>query len=166
MACDGEVVVMAISEHVENAGVHSGDATLVLPAQDLNKQTVSRIRSIVGAIAEALSVSGKETFTLLSPDTVSCTGPFNVQLIAKDNQLKVIECNLRVSRSFPFVSKTLDCDFVAIATRIIVGQSVKPVHINFKTLGRVGVKVCCYSRRGLQRLSLGPTVFVFSISWS
>ena len=68
-------------------------------------------------------------------------GPFNIQLIAKDNQLKVIECNLRVSRSFPFVSKTLDVDFVALATQVIIGQKVKPVSISFKNLGRVGVKV-------------------------
>ena len=67
-------------------------------------------------------------------------GPFNLQLIAKDNQLKVIECNLRVSRSFPFVSKTLDYDFVALATRVIVGEPVKPAAINFKSLGRVGTK--------------------------
>ena len=69
-------------------------------------------------------------------------GPFNLQLIAKDNQLKVIECNLRVSRSFPFVSKTLDVDFVALATRVIMGLSVQPVVIDSETLGRVGVKVC------------------------
>ena len=69
------------------------------------------------------------------------SGPFNIQLIAKDNQLKVIECNLRVSRSFPFVSKTLDVDFVALATQVIIGQKVKPVSISFKNLGRVGVKV-------------------------
>ena len=76
--------------------------------------------------------------------TVTCplsAGPFNLQLIAKDNQLKVIECNLRVSRSFPFVSKTLDVDFVALATRVIMGLSVQPVVIDSETLGRVGVKV-------------------------
>ena len=83
-----------------------------------------------------------------SPDNhmiITCplhAGPFNLQLIAKDNQLKVIECNLRVSRSFPFVSKTLDVDFVALATRVIMGLSVQPVVIDSETLGRVGVKVC------------------------
>ena len=69
------------------------------------------------------------------------TGPFNIQLIAKDNQLKVIECNLRVSRSFPFVSKTLGVNFISIATRVIIGIPVQPVTIDFQTLGRVGVKV-------------------------
>ena len=83
------------------------------------------------------------SFSLLS------LGPFNIQLIAKDNQLKVIECNLRVSRSFPFVSKTLDVDFVALATQVIIGQKVKPVSINFKNLGRVGVKVRAISNVGL-----------------
>jgi carbamoyl-phosphate synthase/aspartate carbamoyltransferase/dihydroorotase len=129
VARDGVIVAMAISEHVENAGVHSGDATLVLPAQDLNKETIKKIKSITESIAAALCVSG----------------PFNIQLIAKDNQLKVIECNLRVSRSFPFVSKTLDTDFVALATRVIVGEHVKPVTIKFKDLGRVGVKVPQFS---------------------
>eukprot|EP00731_Ephydatia_muelleri_P031726 Em0023g233a len=129
VACDGNVVVMAISEHVENAGVHSGDATLVLPAQDLNEETVKSIESITRAVGSALAVSG----------------PFNIQFIAKDNRLKVIECNLRVSRSFPFVSKTLDVDFVALATKIIVGVPVKPVVVDFQALGRVGVKVPQFS---------------------
>ena len=72
-------------------------------------------------------------------------GPINFQFIAKNNQLKVIECNLRVSRSFPFVSKTLDVNFVAIATMVIVGVPVQPIRIDFKSLGRVGVKVCCWT---------------------
>lgn len=129
VACDGEVVIMAISEHVENAGVHSGDATLILPAQDLNEETVDNIEAITTAVAKALSVSG----------------PFNIQFIAKDNQLKVIECNLRVSRSFPFVSKTLGVNFISIATRIIVGMPVQPVTIDFQSLGKVGVKVPQFS---------------------
>merc|ERR1719320_481956 len=95
---------MVVSEHVENAGIHSGDATLVTPPQDMNKETMSKINHIVHAIAEQLQVSG----------------PFNLQLIAKDNKLKVIECNVRTSRSFPFVSKTLDCNLVAVATRAIM----------------------------------------------
>ena len=93
-------------------GVHSGDATLVLPAQDLNKETVSKIYTIVQAIARALSVSGQwllyfSCYRGHMAMVLVCllSGPFNIQLIAKDNQLKVIECNLRVSRSFPFVSK-------------------------------------------------------------
>ncbi|CAK8696829.1 unnamed protein product [Clavelina lepadiformis] len=104
VASEGKVIVMAISEHVENAGVHSGDATLVTPPQDLNEQTIEKIIQIVCAIGGELEVNG----------------PFNLQLIAKENQLKVIECNVRTSRSFPFVSKTLDCNFVAIATRAIM----------------------------------------------
>ena len=97
-------------------GVHSGDATLVLPAQDLNKETVAKIYGIAQAIARALSVSGerslnssclRERMTTILTDCTSLSGPFNIQLIAKDNQLKVIECNLRVSRSFPFVSKVI-----------------------------------------------------------
>merc|ERR1712106_832211 len=106
VACDGEVVCMAVSEHVENAGVHSGDAPLVTPPRDINSETLAKIKQITSAIAKALIVSG----------------PFNMQLIAKDNELKVIECNLRVSRSFPFVSKTLSHDFIATATQVIIGK--------------------------------------------
>uniref|UniRef100_A0A8C6TKG8 Carbamoyl phosphate synthase arginine-specific large chain n=1 Tax=Neogobius melanostomus TaxID=47308 RepID=A0A8C6TKG8_9GOBI len=95
-----------LSEHVENAGVHSGDATLVTPPQDLNQKTMDRIKGIVHAIGLELQV----------------TGPFNLQLIAKDDQLKVIECNVRVSRSFPFVSKTLGVDLVALATQAIMNE--------------------------------------------
>lgn len=113
VAADGEILCMAVSEHVENAGVHSGDATLVTPPQDLNAETLEQIKVIVRHIASLLDV----------------TGPFNMQLIAKNNELKVIECNVRVSRSFPFVSKTLDHDFVAMATRVIVGISVEPVDV-------------------------------------
>ncbi|XP_018404627.1 PREDICTED: CAD protein [Cyphomyrmex costatus] len=108
VAYEGIILCMAVSEHVENAGVHSGDATLVTPPQDINTQTLVKIKSISKAVAASLGV----------------TGPFNMQLIAKDNELKVIECNVRVSRSFPFVSKTLDHDFVATATRLIVGADV------------------------------------------
>lgn len=128
VAADGELVCMAVSEHVENAGVHSGDATLVTPPQDLNSETLAKITSICAAIARALEVNG----------------PFNMQLIAKDNHLKVIETNLRVSRSFPFVSKTLDFDFVACATQVIVGEKVTPTHV-LRGCGRVGVKVPQFS---------------------
>lgn len=128
VAADGALVCMAVSEHVENAGVHSGDATLVTPPQDLNSETLAKITSIVAAIARALEVNG----------------PFNMQLIAKDNHLKVIETNLRVSRSFPFVSKTLDFDFVACATRVIVGEEVLPTNV-LRGCGRVGVKVPQFS---------------------
>ncbi|KAK9731180.1 Carbamoyl-phosphate synthase small chain, CPSase domain [Popillia japonica] len=128
VACDGIILCMAVSEHVENAGVHSGDATLVTPPQDINPETLTKIKHISKAIAASLEV----------------TGPFNMQLIAKDNMLKVIECNVRVSRSFPFVSKTLDHDFVAMATRVIVGDPVEPVDV-LSGCGRVGVKVPQFS---------------------
>ncbi|XP_029966027.1 multifunctional protein CAD [Salarias fasciatus] len=128
VACDGVVVAIAVSEHVENAGVHSGDATLVTPPQDLNQKTMDRIRTIVHAIGQELQV----------------TGPFNLQLIAKDDQLKVIECNVRVSRSFPFVSKTLGVDLVAVATRAIMGEEVEPVGL-MRGKGIVGVKVPQFS---------------------
>lgn len=128
VAADGEVLCMAVSEHVENAGVHSGDATLVTPPQDLNAETLDQIKKITEALATLLDV----------------TGPFNMQLIAKNNELKVIECNVRVSRSFPFVSKTLNHDFVATATRAIIGLDVEPVDV-VKGCGKVGVKVPQFS---------------------
>lgn len=128
VAFDGIILCMAVSEHVENAGVHSGDATLVTPPQDINAETLTKIKMMSKAIAASLGV----------------TGPFNMQLIAKDNELKVIECNVRVSRSFPFVSKTLDHDFVAMATRLIVGEAVEPVDV-LAGCGKVGVKVPQFS---------------------
>ncbi|XP_075969531.1 carbamoyl-phosphate synthetase 2, aspartate transcarbamylase, and dihydroorotase rudimentary isoform X1 [Anticarsia gemmatalis] len=128
VAADGAIFCMAVSEHVENAGVHSGDATLVTPPQDINNETLDKIKDIASIIAETLDV----------------TGPFNMQLIAKDNDLKVIECNVRVSRSFPFVSKTLDHDFVAMATKIILGIPVEPVNV-MTGCGKVGVKVPQFS---------------------
>ncbi|CAI5440616.1 unnamed protein product [Caenorhabditis angaria] len=136
VAIDGELIVMAVSEHIENAGVHSGDASLVTPAQDMNKVTLDRIKDITIKIASAFNANG----------------PFNMQLIAKDNELKVIECNLRVSRSFPFVSKTLDYDFVALATRAMMAEdnpairaTIKPTATLLKGKGRVGVKVPQFS---------------------
>ncbi|KAE8605816.1 hypothetical protein XENTR_v10015329 [Xenopus tropicalis] len=128
VACDGVVVAVAISEHVENAGVHSGDATLVTPAQDITPKTLERIKAIVHAVGLELQVNG----------------PFNLQLIAKDDQLKVIECNVRVSRSFPFVSKTLGVNLVALATQVIMGEEVEPVGVMTGT-GIVGVKVPQFS---------------------
>uniref|UniRef100_A0A8C4PN49 Carbamoyl phosphate synthase arginine-specific large chain n=1 Tax=Equus asinus asinus TaxID=83772 RepID=A0A8C4PN49_EQUAS len=123
------VSAIAISEHVDNAGVHSGDATLVTPPQDITAKTLERIKAIVHAVGQELQV----------------TGPFNLQLIAKvDDQLKVIECNVRVSRSFPFVSKTLGVDLVALATRVIMGEKVEPVGLMTGS-GVVGVKVPQFS---------------------
>ncbi|KAL9886382.1 carbamoyl-phosphate synthetase 2, aspartate transcarbamylase, and dihydroorotase rudimentary isoform 1-T3 [Glossina fuscipes fuscipes] len=128
VAADGEILCMAVSEHVENAGVHSGDATLVTPPQDLNTETLENIKRITRDLAALLDV----------------TGPFNMQLIAKNNELKVIECNVRVSRTFPFVSKTLNHDFVATATRAIMGLPVEPVDV-LHGVGKVGVKVPVFS---------------------
>ena len=104
----------AISEHVEHAGVHSGDATLILPAQRLYVQTVRQVKGIASHIAAALNISG----------------PFNLQLLAKANAVKVIECNLRASRTFPFVSKTFDANFVALATKVMLGYPSKPFLIS------------------------------------
>ncbi|VDP70242.1 unnamed protein product [Echinostoma caproni] len=112
VAQSGRVIAVAVSEHVENAGVHSGDATLVTPPQDLNAETLGSIRELIVALADELQVSG----------------PFNLQVIAKDNRLQIIEANLRVSRSFPFVSKTLKYDFVAAATRCILGSARDSIH--------------------------------------
>jgi carbamoyl-phosphate synthase/aspartate carbamoyltransferase/dihydroorotase len=128
VAKDGQLVCMAVSSHVENAGVHSGDASLITPPIDINDQTLEKIKHICSAIGSALHANG----------------PFNLQLIAKDNELKVIECNLRVSRSFPFVSKTLDCDFIALATQVAMGLS--PPYVDcLKGVGRIGVKVPQFS---------------------
>lgn len=129
VAIDGKVIAVAISEHVENAGVHSGDATLICPPQSLNDETLTKIKEICFAVGNALNVSG----------------PFNMQLIAKDNELKVIECNLRVSRSFPFVAKTLDYDLVALATRVIIGASVEPALNIMGKCKKVGCKVPQFS---------------------
>lgn len=129
VAKDGEIIVYAISEHVENAGVHSGDATLVLPAQNLYLETVRRIKKITRKIAQALRISG----------------PFNIQYIAKDNNIRVIECNLRASRTFPFVSKAFNIDFIEIATRIMAGEDVKQVEKNIFDLEHVCVKAPQFS---------------------
>ena len=125
----GDLVVWAISEHVENAGVHSGDATLVLPPQRIYLETMRRIKKIAEKIAKALKIHG----------------PFNIQFIAKDNDVKVIECNLRASRSFPFVSKTSKVNFIDIATRVVMGQPVPPVNGSSLDLEYVGVKAPQFS---------------------
>ena len=127
VADHGIIVAYAISEHVENAGVHSGDATIVHPPQDLTQKTMDGVLAIARKVAKALQING----------------PMNIQFIAKDDELKVIECNVRVSRSFPFVSKTMDIDLIAIATRVMVGVDyVKPVR---QALTHVGVKVPQFS---------------------
>ena len=109
----GAIVNFAISEHIENAGVHSGDATLLLPAQKLYVETIKRIKKIAAKIAAALRI----------------TGPFNIQFLSKNNDIKVIECNLRASRSLPFVSKTFNVNFVELATKVIVGAPFKASRI-------------------------------------
>lgn len=127
VAMNGNLVVMAISEHIENAGVHSGDSTLVLPSYDLTKVTKDKIRKYTLSIAKALNING----------------PFNIQFIAKDNMVEVIECNLRVSRSFPFVSKTLGYNFISLATRIIIGDNnIDDIKLN---KDKVGIKVSKFS---------------------
>lgn len=144
VAQNGQLVCMAVSEHIENAGVHSGDATLVTPPQDLNKETQAQIVQICSQIALALEVNG----------------PFNIQLIAKDNQLKVIECNLRASRSFPFVSKTLNYDFIATATKVIMGEEVKPIGV---VTGQLQPR-SNYTPKALKSKRVGVKVPQFSFS--
>jgi carbamoyl-phosphate synthase large subunit len=129
VASRGRLVVSAISEHVENAGVHSGDATLVLPPQRTYFETMRRIKRITEQIASALQIHG----------------PFNIQFIAKGNDVKVIECNLRASRSFPFVSKILDVNFIDVATRVMMDLPVT-VHSNsLMDVDYVGVKAPQFS---------------------
>lgn len=129
VACNGKLVLSAISEHVENAGVHSGDATLVFPAQRTYLETVRRIKKVCAKIVENLKING----------------PVNIQFMAKDNEVMVIECNLRASRSFPFVSKVSKVNYIECATRVIMGESV-PVHQgNNAELEVVGVKAPQFS---------------------
>jgi carbamoyl-phosphate synthase large subunit len=125
----GEIVVYAIGEHVESAGVHSGDATVVIPPQRLYVETTRRIKQASRKIAKALNI----------------TGPFNIQFIAQDNRLKVIECNLRASRTFPFASKVLRRNFADMATRAILGEELERVEGSSLDLDRVGVKAAQFS---------------------
>jgi len=135
VAKDGEVVVYAISEHVEFAGVHSGDATIQFPPQKIYIETVRRIKRVARDIAKALEI----------------TGPFNIQFLAKDNEIKVIECNLRASRSFPFVSKVLKLNFIEMATKVMLGIDVeKPEKSEFE-LDYVGIKASQFSFTRLQK---------------
>ena len=129
VAQDGKMVAHFITEHVENACVHSGDATLILPPQDLDPQTVTQIEDATSKIANALNV----------------TGPFNIQFIAKDNEIKVIECNVRASRSFPFVSKVMRVDLIETATKVIMGLPVKKYPVVDLPSEYVGVKVPQFS---------------------
>lgn len=135
VARNGEIIAYAISEHIEFAGVHSGDATIQFPAQKLYVETVRRIKRISRQIAEALKISG----------------PFNIQFLAKDNDIKVIECNLRASRSFPFVSKVLKINFIDLATRIMLGLPVEKPNKNAFDLDYVGIKASQFSFTRLQK---------------
>lgn len=135
VARNGEIIAYAISEHIEFAGVHSGDATIQFPAQKLYVETVRRIKRISRQIAEALNISG----------------PFNIQFLAKDNDIKVIECNLRASRSFPFVSKVLKINFIDLATRIMLGLPVEKPEKNAFDLDYVGIKASQFSFTRLQK---------------
>jgi carbamoyl-phosphate synthase large subunit len=129
VAKGGELYSYAISEHIENAGVHSGDATMALPPQRTYLETMRKIKMIARKIAKSLNI----------------TGPFNMQFIAKDNDVQVIECNLRSSRSFPFVSKVFKINFIDLATRMIMGENVSPIDRSAFDLDYVGVKAPQFS---------------------
>ena len=135
VAANGEIIAYAISEHIEFAGVHSGDATIQFPAQKLYVETIRRIKRISRKIAKELNISG----------------PFNIQYLAKGNEIKVIECNLRASRSFPFVSKVLKINFIDIATRVMLGLPVEKLSGNAFDLDYVGIKASQFSFNRLQK---------------
>ncbi|KKU77996.1 MAG: Carbamoyl-phosphate synthase, large subunit, partial [Candidatus Peregrinibacteria bacterium GW2011_GWA2_47_7] len=128
VAQNGEVKIYAISEHIENAGVHSGDATMVLPPYYTYLETVRRMKDVSKKIAAGLRI----------------TGPFNIQFIAKDNEIKVIECNVRASRSFPFVSKVTGYNFIGLATRAMLGKDISGKYSTVD-LDHVGVKAPQFS---------------------
>ena len=135
VASDGEIIAYAISEHIEFAGVHSGDATIQFPPQKLYVETVRRIKRISREIARELNISG----------------PFNIQFLARDNDIKVIECNLRASRSFPFVSKVLKINLIELATKIMLGIPVEKPDKNLFDLDYVGIKASQFSFNRLQK---------------
>ena len=135
VAKDGEIMAYAISEHIEFAGVHSGDATIQFPPQKLYVETVRRIKRISKQIAKELHISG----------------PFNIQYMARDNDILVIECNLRASRSFPFVSKVLKLNLIDLATKIMLGVPVEKPSKNLFDLDYVGIKASQFSFNRLQK---------------
>lgn len=135
VADKGEIMAYAISEHIEFAGVHSGDATIVFPAQKMYFETSRRIKKISREIARSLNISG----------------PFNMQFLARDNDIKVIECNLRASRSFPFVSKVLKINFIELATKIILGVKVEKPNKSVFEMDYVGIKASQFSFSRLQK---------------
>lgn len=129
VAKNGDVIAYVISEHVENAGVHSGDATIVVPPQRTYLETIRQIKGISQRVAKALNING----------------PFNIQFLAKDNDVSVIECNLRASRSFPFVSKVCGTNLIDIATKVMVGWPVPEIHLKPFNMEYVGVKAPQFS---------------------
>ena len=135
VARNGEIIAYAISEHIEFAGVHSGDATIQFPPQKLYVETVRRVKRISRQIAKALHING----------------PFNIQFMARDNDILVIECNLRASRSFPFVSKVLKLNFIDLATKIMLGIPVEKPSKNLFDLDYVGIKASQFSFNRLQK---------------
>ncbi|MBR6389604.1 MAG: carbamoyl-phosphate synthase (glutamine-hydrolyzing) large subunit [Opitutales bacterium] len=135
VAKDGEIIAYAISEHIEYAGVHSGDATIQFPPQKLYVETLRRIKRISRQIASELKISG----------------PFNIQYLARDNDIKVIECNLRASRSFPFVSKVLKLNLIELAAKIMLGEPVEKPNKNLFDLDYVGIKASQFSFNRLQK---------------
>ena len=135
VANKGEMVIYAISEHVEFAGVHSGDATIQFPPQKIYVETVRRIKYIAREVAKSLNISG----------------PFNIQFLAKDNDIKVIECNLRASRSFPFVSKVLKINFIDLATQVMLGMNPEKPEKSAFDLDYVGIKASQFSFTRLQK---------------
>ena len=135
VAKDGEIIAYAISEHIEYAGVHSGDATIQFPPQKLYVETVRRIKHISRQIAKELHISG----------------PFNIQYLARENDIKVIECNLRASRSFPFVSKVLKINLIELATKVMLGLPVERPNKNLFELDYVGIKASQFSFNRLQK---------------
>ena len=134
VAKEGEIIAYAISEHIEYAGVHSGDATIQFPPQKLYVETMRRIKRISRSIAKELNISG----------------PFNIQFLARNNDIKVIECNLRASRSFPFVSKVLKLNFIELATKIMLGMEVQKPDKSLFDLDYVGIKASQFSFNRLQ----------------
>ena len=135
VARNGEIIAYAISEHIEFAGVHSGDATIQFPPQKLYCETVRRIKRVSKKIAEELHISG----------------PLNIQFLAKENDIKVIECNLRASRSFPFVSKVLKINLIELATKVMLGLPVEKPHKSLFDLDYVGIKASQFSFNRLQK---------------
>lgn len=135
VAKNGEIIAYAISEHIEFAGVHSGDATIQFPPQKLYCETIRRIKRVSKMIAQELHISG----------------PFNIQFLARENDIKVIECNLRASRSFPFVSKVLKINLIELATKVMLGLPVEKPEKTLFDLDYVGIKASQFSFNRLQK---------------